>query len=213
MNILAIGNQAQSDEINQKFGVNHKVISATTISDELLNDADVILDFNNAGASSEYLKKTSKPVFVNTVFTMLKSFLSNNGIGVSNSVFGFCGLPSFINREALEVSVMNQESESALKSICEKLGTDYAVVKDQVGFATPRVIGMIINEAYITAEEGTASREDIDLAMKLGTNYPFGPFEWAKRIGIAEVLKLMDALYTSTNDERYKACDSLRHAI
>ena len=69
------------------------------------------------------------------------------------------------------------------------------------------------NEAYITAEEGTASREDIDLAMKLGTNYPFGPFEWAKRIGIANVLKLMDALYASTNDERYKACDSLRHAI
>lgn len=213
MNILAIGNQAQTEEIIQKFGANHKVVSTTTESDELFNDADVIFDFNNTGVTNEYLKNCNKPVFVNTVFTTLKYFLSNNDPSVSSSVFGFCGLYSFVNRDVLEVSVVNSESESTLKSICEQLGTDYAVVKDQVGFATPRVIGMIINEAYITAKEGTASREDIDLAMKLGTNYPFGPFEWAKRIGIQEVIKLMDALYASTNDERYKVCDSLRHAI
>jgi 3-hydroxybutyryl-CoA dehydrogenase len=69
---------------------------------------------------------------------------------------------------------------------------------------------MIINEAYYTSEEGTALREDIDLAMKLGTNYPYGPFEWAKRIGTNQVIKLLDRVYNKTNDERYKICTLLR---
>jgi 3-hydroxybutyryl-CoA dehydrogenase len=111
------------------------------------------------------------------------------------------------------VCVSKKESESNVQLICAQLGTDYALVKDQAGFATPRVISMIINEAYLTAEEGTATIADIDLAMKLGTNYPFGPFEWARRIGIADVIKLMDALYAATDDVRYKACNSLRHAV
>jgi 3-hydroxybutyryl-CoA dehydrogenase len=69
---------------------------------------------------------------------------------------------------------------------------------------------MVINEAYYTLEEGTAQRDDIDLAMKLGTNYPFGPFEWAKRIGIRHIVNLLDAVYQATKDERYKVCALLR---
>ena len=75
---------------------------------------------------------------------------------------------------------------------------------------SPRVICMIINEAYFTFEEGTASREDIDLAMKLGTNYPFGPFEWADKIGLANVCKLLKAVYEDTGDARYKLCPLLQ---
>ena len=69
---------------------------------------------------------------------------------------------------------------------------------------------MIINEAYYTLQEGTASRADIDTAMKLGTNYPFGPFEWSKRIGIKTIVKLLDNIYADTHDERYKICPLLR---
>ena len=62
---------------------------------------------------------------------------------------------------------------------------------------------MIINEAYFTLEEGTASREDIDLGMRLGTNYPMGPFEWKDAWGIDRVKQLLEALLASTGDERY----------
>jgi 3-hydroxybutyryl-CoA dehydrogenase len=72
---------------------------------------------------------------------------------------------------------------------------------------------MIINEAYYTLEEGTANRGDIDLAMKLGTNYPYGPFEWAQRIGIHHLVKLLDALHQDTHDERYKVCNLLRNEL
>jgi 3-hydroxybutyryl-CoA dehydrogenase len=69
---------------------------------------------------------------------------------------------------------------------------------------------MIINEAYYTVQEGTASREDIDLAMKLGTNYPYGPFEWCQRIGIKYIFELLTAVYEDTKDERYRICPLLK---
>jgi 3-hydroxybutyryl-CoA dehydrogenase len=68
---------------------------------------------------------------------------------------------------------------------------------------------MIINEAYFAIQENIASRSDIDLAMKLGTNYPFGPFEWCEKIGIKNVYELLIAVYDSTRDERYKVCELL----
>jgi 3-hydroxybutyryl-CoA dehydrogenase len=79
-----------------------------------------------------------------------------------------------------------------------------------VGMLTPRIIGMIINEAYYTLQEGTASKTDIDLGMKLGTNYPKGPFEWAELWGLAEVRRLLEAMYRDTGDPRYKLCPLLK---
>ena len=56
------------------------------------------------------------------------------------------------------------------------------------------MISLIVNEAYLAFEEGVSSREDIDIAMKLGTNYPYGPFEWGKRIGLKEIYDLLNTL-------------------
>jgi 3-hydroxybutyryl-CoA dehydrogenase len=215
MKILILGNLVQLEEVKLKFGSLHKILvgnSENNVS-ELIHESDVIFDFN---ADPKELIAVSgnaqKPLFTNTVFTTLQFVLKNNPSLDIHKTFGFCGLSTFLNREVLEVCIQNQQSEQNLKSVCTQLETDYVLVKDQVGFVTPRVIGMIINEAYLTAEEGTASASDIDLAMKLGTNYPHGPFEWAKRIGISEVVKLIDATYQATGDDRYHICQSLRNA-
>ncbi len=90
-----------------------------------------------------------------------------------------------------------------------ELGWEYESVKASAGLVTPRTVAMIINEAYFTAEEGTASREDIDVSMKLGTNYPFGPFEWCSRIGIRNVYEVLRAVHAETGNERYRASASL----
>jgi 3-hydroxybutyryl-CoA dehydrogenase len=119
-------------------------------------------------------------------------------------------LPTFINRPLLEVCLWKEEDKDALQEVCHSLQTEYQIVDDRVGLVTPRVISMIINEAYYTALEGTASREDIDMAMKLGTNYPYGPFEWCQRIGVKHVYELLEALYEDTKDERYKICPMLK---
>jgi 3-hydroxybutyryl-CoA dehydrogenase len=56
----------------------------------------------------------------------------------------------------------------------------------------------------MAAQEGTASRADINTAMRLGTNYPMGPFEWCDKIGIRHVCGVLDAVYRATGNERYK---------
>ena len=61
---------------------------------------------------------------------------------------------------------------------------------------------MIINEAYFALEEEVSTKDEIDIAMKLGTNYPFGPFEWAERIGVENVYELLNHL--SISNKRYK---------
>jgi len=89
---------------------------------------------------------------------------------------------------------------------------DFKWVESRVGLVTPRVVFMIINEAYYTLQEGTASKEDIDAGMKLGTNYPYGPFEWAEKAGIQNVYETLHALYEDTREERYKICPLLKTA-
>ena len=64
-------------------------------------------------------------------------------------------------------------------------------VSDEPGFIAARIISMIINEAYFAKAENVSSEKEIDVAMKLGTNYPFGPFEWARLIGIKNIYELL----------------------
>jgi 3-hydroxybutyryl-CoA dehydrogenase len=75
-------------------------------------------------------------------------------------------------------------------------------VPDEPGFINARVISMIINEAYFALGENVSSKQEIDTAMKLGTNYPFGPFEWSAKIGIHQIYQLLNIL--KTTDPRYQ---------
>jgi 3-hydroxybutyryl-CoA dehydrogenase len=66
---------------------------------------------------------------------------------------------------------------------------------------------MIINEAYLALGEGVSTPEEIDTAMKLGTNYPFGPIEWGSHIGLQNVVTLLHKL--SVVQPRYTPADLL----
>jgi 3-hydroxybutyryl-CoA dehydrogenase len=71
------------------------------------------------------------------------------------------------------------------------------------------VISCIVNEAFLTLQEDVATAEDIDRAMKLGANYPKGPFEWAEEIGADRILETLEALRTIQGDA-YLAAPLLR---
>lgn len=170
----------------------------------MLEDTEVVFDFFGADSPPERIPD----VFVDTSKIKLADWRKRYGV-THVRTFGFCGLPTFLRRDVLEVALPAGGSLSQLEKICQRLGTPFAVVVDQAGMVTPRVICMIINEAYFTLEEGTATRQDIDLAMKLGTNYPFGPFEWGQRIGLSNVVDVLKAVYEETRDERYQICPLL----
>ena len=75
------------------------------------------------------------------------------------------------------------------------------------GFITPRVISMIINEAYFALAEGVSTPEEIDTAMKLGTAYPHGPLTWGDKIGLQNIVTLLQKL--SVAQPRYAPCEFL----
>lgn len=215
MQILVVGNGSQLEELKDKFGRLHTYLWAEKESDidQYLKDADMVFDFDPSENTIFLYRKFKNPIFINSVFSSLASLISQVNMEKCDSIFGFCGLPTFVNRSVMEVTTSSKKSEELLKQICAQLETDFVCVEDRVGVVTLRVIAMIINEAYYTLEEGTANRGDIDLAMKLGTNYPYGPFEWAQRIGIHHLVKLLDALHQDTHDERYKVCNLLRNEL
>lgn len=214
MRILIVGDADHVSECRQKLGASH---SYSTLEDHThiqknIRDKDVVFDFliDHEFEEFENYIDAKCPIFLNTSKISLGELSHTVDNNVRSTIFGFNGLPTFFNRNILEVSLFKKEDLEKLQTILKALATEFLVVDDRVGLVTPRVVCMIINEAYYTVQEGTATREDIDLAMKLGTNYPFGPFEWCERIGIDHVYELLEAVYDDTKDERYKICPLLK---
>jgi len=90
------------------------------------------------------------------------------------------------------------------------LGRHVAWVEDAPGLVLGRIVCQLVNEACFAVTEGVGTPEDIDDGMKLGLNYPRGPFGWLEAIGAAHVLAVLDALRIELGEERYRAAPMLR---
>lgn len=99
------------------------------------------------------------------------------------------------------------------RQLFEHLGYTVEQVEDRVALVQMRVLATIINEAAFAVMEGVASPQDIDQAMKLGTNYPKGPLAWADEIGLPYILLILDALYREYQQERYRPCVLLKQYV
>jgi 3-hydroxybutyryl-CoA dehydrogenase len=214
MNILVIGEQHHLQECREKFGDTHQYscVDEHRDAEKFLQSNDLVFDFiiEEEPHQFEIYLNHRVPVFLNTSKISLAELVHLVDSPDTSVLFGFNGFPTFLNRKIMEVSLWKKDEEADLKNICHSLNTDFLIVDDRVGLVTPRIICMIINEAYYSLMEGNASRDDIDLAMKLGSHYPYGPFEWSKRIGVKHVYELLEALHEDTKDERYKICPLLR---
>ena len=160
-------------------------------------DADAVIDllFEHNGYDVSHLNNyLTKPVFVNSMNKMI--------VEIGLPFIRINAWPGFLKRNIAEVSIADEVNKNKAEKILSLLNRKAEWVPDVKGFISSRVISMIINEAYFTLEENVSTKEEIDIAMKLGTNYPYGPFEWSKKIGLEKIAGLLKEL--SITEKRYE---------
>jgi 3-hydroxybutyryl-CoA dehydrogenase len=115
--------------------------------------------------------------------------------------------PGFLERPLIECASATPGNEEKIENTCSILKRESVLLPDEPGFISARILAMIINEAYFALQEAVSSRRDIDLAMRTGTNYPYGPFEWGDKIGLKKIVALLSQL--ALTDSRYQPCGLL----
>ena len=199
MRLVVLTNEQLKEELLSNGVSDDCKIDWISSPKELLShtDADAVIDllFEDNGYDvshlTNYLKKS---VFVNS--------MNKTIVEIGLPVIRINAWPGFLKRNIAEVSINDEINKNEVEKILSLLNRKAESVPDLKGFISPRVVSMIINEAYFALEENVSTKEEIDIAMKLGTNYPYGPFEWGKIIGLKNIAGLLTELFIT--EKRYQ---------
>lgn len=127
----------------------------------------------------------------------------------------FGALPSLEEASLVEVAGDSEfaggpAAAHAADAYFRAMGKHVERVGDSPGLVLGRIICQIVNEAHFAVGQGIASANDVDTAMRLGFNYPRGPFEWADAIGPGRVVSVLDEMRSQLGEERYRVAPLLR---
>ena len=214
--IFLIGEESINNEIKSLLNGKAEFI------DKLSDEADIIFDTLNAHpglktANIQYIDShCSKliPVFTSSLCIPVSELCSVSkfperliGAGLYNT---------FTNTKLMEIAPSKISDTGTLENaenFLKDCGINFTIVPDRTGLIFPRIVSMIINEAAQVYSEKIATKEDIDTAMKLGTNYPLGPLEWADKLGIDLVFEILSSLQKYYGEDRYRPHPVLREMV
>lgn len=150
-------------------------------------DAFVDLEYVNTPERNEVLGSLlPKVVVVNSVIDTLQE--------INPAFVRINGWNTFLSSPVIEAACNNESTKTKAETVFSLFQKQLQWLPDEPGFITARVVSMIINEAFLSLGEGVSTEEEIDTAMKLGTAYPYGPFEWAEKIGVQNIVTLLQTL-------------------
>ncbi len=115
--------------------------------------------------------------------------------------------------EIIRGAATSDETYATTRALAERMGKTTVVSKDYPGFIVNRILIPMLNEAAFALMEGVASVEDIDTAMKLGTNQPMGPLQLADFIGLDTCLYIAEVMHKGLGDPKYRPCPLLRQYV
>jgi 3-hydroxybutyryl-CoA dehydrogenase len=181
------------------------MLLTTVPTQKELHQADLVLDLdfvNESGRCGQLARLQPALIMVNAVVPTLEE--------IGRPFVRINGWPGFRGKKLHELVSPDAATTQRLQDLYKKIGYTYHLTPDTAGMIAPRIVAGIINEAWHAWEEQVATKEDIDTAMRLGTNYPFGPFEWGERIGLGQIVSLLWSL--SRTDPRYLPSSALQQA-
>lgn len=164
-------------------------------------DSCIDLQFNDDVNRIQALSNLEMPLIIVNAVATPSTILPDHFIRIN-------GWNSFLKREITEASCRQQSLHQSAEKLFSFFNKEINWTPDKPGFVAARIICSIINEAYLALEENVSSKAEIDIAMKLGTNYPYGPFEWCEKIGTANVYNLL--LVMAGENDRYRPANSLK---
>ena len=115
--------------------------------------------------------------------------------------------------EIVQTLVTSDDTITEVRQFAEACGKGPVLVKDRAGFIVNALLFPYLNNAVRMLENGTASKEDIDAAMKGGCNFPMGPLALLDLVGLDTSLSILDALYEEFRDPNYAAVPLLRRMV
>ncbi|MFN4285176.1 MAG: 3-hydroxyacyl-CoA dehydrogenase family protein [Lacibacter sp.] len=166
--------------------------------------ADLVIDWTveEQPHRIDVYRQTATPVILGLVlFTLHELELTQVPIARMNH------WPGFGERNLIELAFPHAHASLPLERL-QALHLPFTLVPDVVGFVSTRIVAGIINEACFAWGEGVSTPAEIDTAMRLGTNYPKGPFEWLDAIGAGRVHTLLQRL--ALTDLRYAPAPQLQ---
>jgi 3-hydroxybutyryl-CoA dehydrogenase len=123
----------------------------------------------------------------------------------------------YASAQRVAIAAADQADPDAVRHAAgffQALGKEVSVIDDAPGLVVMRTVAMLANEAADAVQQGIGTREDVDLAMLKGVNYPRGPLAWADTIGLSRILQVIDQLAKIYGEDRYRASPLLRrHAL
>ncbi|MDO6565070.1 3-hydroxybutyryl-CoA dehydrogenase [Amphritea sp. 1_MG-2023] len=193
-----------------------KVSLSTDLSD--LSQADIVIE---AASENEQIKQNifrqldevCKPTAIlatNTSsisITRLAAVTSRPGQVIGMHFMN--PVPMMTLVEVIRALQTDDEIFRAVSKLAKQVGKTPVDVKDAPGFVANRILLPMINEGVFCLHEGLASAEEIDIVMKLGMSHPMGPLALADLIGLDTCLSIMEVLYNSFKDPKYRPCPLL----
>jgi len=198
MKIVLLANTEQKEElIAQGRDVPAELVWSaefTSLADVRGADACIDLLFDDTAERIKKLRQLqTQVIIINSVISPLNE-LGSGCIRIN-------GWNTFLKRPIIEAAGHDNLKIKA-EQVFSLFNKKVEWVADIAGFISARVVASIINEAWFALEERVSTKEEIDTAMKLGTNYPYGPFEWNEKIGIKNIYTLLNRL--SEKQKRYE---------
>lgn len=183
-------------------------------------NADIAIELHNESAAAKEELLVSLAASIPRDALLLTSALATSTSQAAawvprpERVVGFSVVPPLKREGVVELAAGLRTGDAAMQkaiALARSIEQEAVIVADGPGLVRARVICCLINEAAGALLEGIASAEDIDKAMKLGTNYPYGPLEWADYIGVDTVLGVLTGLFNEWGEDRYRPSPLLRH--